>query len=165
MNGIDIIALAALAWAVFNGWRRGMILQICTLVGIILGFWAAGHYGAAVGRALHIPDEFATAAGFALLLIGVMILVALLSKGLRKVFSFAGLGALDVVLGILFSCIKMLLILCALFWIFDILNGPEHRMVSAQTLAASKLYRPILGIADWFMPVINGVTDTVRDVL
>lgn len=165
MNGIDIIVLAALAWAVFNGWRRGVILQICTLAGIILGFWVAGRYGAHVGHALRIPDEFATAAGFALLLIGVMILVALLSRGLRRVFSFAGLGTLDIVLGVLFSCIKMLIILCALFWIFDILNGSEHRMVSAETLAASKLYKPILGIADWFMPLLNGVTDTVKEVL
>ena len=165
MNGIDIIAIAALAWAVFNGWRRGMIFQIGTLVGIIIGFWVAGRYGAQVGHALRIPDEFATAAGFALLLIGVMILVALAAKALRKVFSFAGLGTLDIVLGILFSCIKMLVILCALFWIFDILNGNEHRLVSAETLAASKLYRPILGIADWFIPLFNGVTDTVKDVL
>ena len=165
MNGIDIIAIAALAWAVFNGWRRGMIFQIGTLAGIIVGFWVAGHYGAQVGHALRIPDEFAAAAGFAIMLVGVMILVALASRLLRKMFDFAGLGTLDVVLGILFSCIKMLIILCALFWIFDILNGSEHRFVSAQTLAASKLYRPILGVADWFMPVINGVTDTVRDVL
>ena len=165
MNGIDIIAIAALAWAVFNGWRHGMIFQIGTLAGIILGFWAAARYGAQVGHALHIPGEFATAGGFALLLVGVMILVAVISRLLRRAFSFAGLGTLDILLGILFSCIKMLLILCALFWIFDILNGSEHRFVSAETLAASKLYRPILGIADWFIPLFNGVTDTVKDVL
>lgn len=165
MNGIDIIAIAALAWAAFNGWRRGMILQICTLAGIILGFWVAGRYCAQVGHALRIPDEFAAAGGFALLLVGVMILVALLSRLLRRVFSFAGLGTLDIALGVLFSCIKMLIILCAVFWIFNILNGSEHRFISGQTLAASKLYRPILGIADWFIPLFNGVTNTVRDIL
>lgn len=165
MNGIDIIAIAALAWAVFNGWRRGMIFQIGTLAGIILGFWVAGHYGAQVGHALRIPDEFAAAGGFALLLVGVMILVAIVSRLLRKAFSFAGLGTLDIVLGILFSCIKMLVILCAAFWIFQLLNGSEHRLVSGETLAASKLYRPILNIADWFIPLFNGVTDTVKDIL
>ena len=157
--------MAALAWAVFNGWRRGMIFQIGTLAGIILGFWVAGRYGAAVGHALRIPDEFSTAGGFALLLIGVMILVALASRLLRKVFSFAGFGTLDVMLGILFSCIKMLVILCALFWIFDLLNGSEHRFVSGDTLSASKLYRPILGIADRFIPLFNSAADTVREVL
>ena len=165
MNGIDIIAIAALAWAVFNGWRRGMTLQICTLAGIFIGFWVAARYGTQAGHALRIPDEFATAGGFALLLVGVMIVVALISRGLRKVFSFAGLGTLDIVLGIVFSCIKMLIILCAVFWIFDTLNGPEHRMVSGETLDASKLYRPILGIADRLIPMINGVTNTVKDVL
>ena len=165
MNGIDVIAIAALAWAVFNGWRRGMIFQIGTLVGIIIGFWVAGRYGAQVGHALRIPDEFATAGGFALLLVGVMILVAIISRLLRKAFSFAGLGMLDIVLGILFSCIKMLIILCAAFWIFQFLNGSEHRFVSAETIAASKLYKPILGIADRFIPMFNGVADTVSKTL
>ena len=149
----------------FNGWRRGMTLQICTLAGIILGFWVAGRYGATVGHTLRIPDEFAAAGGFALLLVGVMIVVALLSRLLRKVFSFAGLGTLDIVLGILFSCIKMLVILCAAFWIFELINGSEGRLVSAHTLAASKLYRPILGIADWFIPLFNSAADTVKEVL
>ena len=165
MNGIDIIAMAALAWAVFNGWRRGMIFQIGTLAGIVIGFWVAGHYGPAVGHALRIPDEFASAAGFALLLVGVMILVAVVSRLLRKVFSFAGLGTLDIVLGILFSCIKMLIILCAAFWVFHLVNGAEHRLVSAETLAASRLYRPILDIADWFIPLFNTATDTVKHAL
>ena len=165
MNGIDIIAIAALAWAVFNGWRRGMIFQIGTLAGIIVGFWVAGHYGAQVGHALRIPDEFATAGGFALLLVGVMIAVAIVARLLRKVFSFAGLGALDITLGILFSCIKMLVILSAAFWIFQLINGHEHRFVAAETLASSKLYGPILGIADWFIPLFNGVADTVGKAL
>ena len=165
MNGIDIIVMAALAWAVFNGWRRGVIFQIGTLVGIVLGFWVAGHYGPAVGHALRIPDEFATAAGFSILLVGVMSLVAVVSRLLRKVFSFAGLGTLDIVLGILFSCIKMLVILCAAFWIFNLINGAEHRLVSAETLAASKLYDPILGFAERFIPLFNTATDTVKNVL
>ena len=142
-----------------------MTLQICTLAGIILGFWVAGRYGATVGHALRIPDEMAAAAGFALVLLGVMIAVAVVSRLLRKVFSFAGLGTLDIALGILFSCIKMLIILCAAFWVFDVLNGSECRLVSAGTIEASKLYRPILGIADRFIPLFNGVTQTVREVL
>lgn len=165
MNGIDIIIIAALAWAVFNGWRRGMIFQIGSLAGVVIGVWAAAHYGASVGRTLHIPDEFATAGGFALVLVGVMIALALVSRLLRKVFSFAGLGTLDIVLGILFSCIKMLVILCAALWVFKFANGEEHRFVSAETLAASKLYGPILGIADWFAALFDGVTSTVRDTL
>ena len=165
MNVIDIIALAALAWAVFNGWRHGMIFQIGTLAGIIIGFWVAGRYGPAVGHALRIPDGFAPATGFAMLLIAVMILVALLARGIRRAFNFAGFGTLDIALGVVFSCIKMAVILCALFWILHLVNGPEYRLVPAQTLAESKLYQPILGVAEWFIPLFNSAADTVRDVL
>lgn len=165
MNFIDIIVLAAMAWAAYSGWKRGMILQICTLLGIALGFWLAAQYGAAVGQALHITGRFATAGGFAVVLVTVIIIVAVVSRLLRNTFRFAGLGSLDVVLGVLFSCVKMLLILCALLWVFDVLNGDTHRFLSEQTLAGSKLYRPILDLARHITPVLDGVTDTVREVL
>ena len=165
MNWIDIIILVALAWAVWNGWKRGMTLQICTLAGIVAGVWVAARYGYQLGQALHVPFEFAAATGFALLLLGVMILVAVISRGLRRIFNFAGLGTLDIALGVLFSCIKMLVILCAVFWVFNLLNGEAHRLLPAETLAGSKLYGPILGIADRIMPLLNSVTDTGRDVL
>ena len=165
MNWIDIIIVVALAWAVWNGWQRGMTLQICTLAGIIAGVWVAARYGFQLGQALQVPFEFASATGFAILFLGVIIIVALISRGLRRIFNFAGLGSLDIALGVLFSCIKMLIILGGALWAFDLLNGDAHRIVPAETLEGSKLYRPILGIADRIMPMLNGVTDSIRNAL
>ncbi|MDE5637538.1 MAG: CvpA family protein [Alistipes sp.] len=156
MNGIDIIVLAAMAWAVFNGWRRGMILQLCTLAGVGLGLWLAAAHGAQVGRALHIGDEFATAGGFLIVLVGVMIVVALLSRLLRRIFSFAGLGALDIAAGILFSCLKMLLVLCALFSVVDALNT-DCTLISRQTIEGSRFYARILSVADCIIPVLKNI--------
>jgi len=161
MNGIDIVTLAMLAWAVFNGWRRGMILQICTLIGIILGIWLAARYGGEVGRMLRIGDEFAAAGGFLVVLVGVMIAVALLSRLLRRIFSFAGLGTLDIVAGVAFSCIKMLLVLCALFSVFEVLNA-GYSLVSERTVKESRFYGPVLGIADRIMPVLDAAGDAVK---
>ncbi|MCH5335732.1 MAG: CvpA family protein [Alistipes sp.] len=164
MNVIDIITLAFLAWAVYNGWSKGVIHQICTLAGIVLGIWLGVRYGAHVGALLHIGPEFAFAGGFAVVLVGVMIVVALLARLLRNIFHFAGLGTLDVLLGVLFSCIKMLLILCALFWVFDTLNGKMH-LVSNDVLDGSRLYHPILGIADRVADMGNDAAGTIGKAL
>lgn len=156
MNGIDIVVFVAMAWAVFNGWRRGMILQLCTLAGVGLGLWFAAEYGASVGHALHIGDELATAGGFLTVLVGVMIAVALLSRLLRKVFSFAGLGTLDIAAGILFSCLKMLLVLCALFAVLDALNA-DYTLISRPTVEGSRFYARILSLADYIVPVLKNI--------
>lgn len=156
MNGIDIIVLVAMAWAVFNGWRRGMILQLCTLAGVGLGLWFASQYGGQVGRAMHIGDEFATAGGFLTVLVGVMIVVAVLSRLLRRIFSFAGLGTLDIVAGIMFSCLKMLLVLCALLAVVNALNA-DYTLISRQTIEGSRFYAPILSVADRIIPVLNNI--------
>ena len=35
MNIFDIIVYIALAWAVFNGWRRGLLLQLISLAALV----------------------------------------------------------------------------------------------------------------------------------
>jgi len=39
MSVIDLIVGLLMLWAVFNGWRQGLILQLCSLAGIVLGAW------------------------------------------------------------------------------------------------------------------------------
>jgi len=41
MSVIDLIVGLLMLWAVFNGWRQGLILQLCSLAGIVLGAWLA----------------------------------------------------------------------------------------------------------------------------
>ena len=38
-----------LVLAVWNGWRQGFVMQVCSLAGIIAGIWVASRYGAEVG--------------------------------------------------------------------------------------------------------------------
>ena len=61
MNTIDLVVYLVLALALFEGWRRGAILQICSLAGLVAGIWLAARYGAAVGTWLGI-DPAASAA-------------------------------------------------------------------------------------------------------
>ena len=49
MNTIDLIVCLILALAVWNGWRQGFVMQICSLAGIVAGIWLASRYGVYVG--------------------------------------------------------------------------------------------------------------------
>lgn len=164
MNWIDILTVVFMVWAVFNGWRRGVILQICTLAGIAGGLWLAIHYGESVGSMLGITKSYALVCGFAIVLVATMVGVSLISRMLRSLFSFAGLGIVDVIAGIAVACVKYLLVLCAIFSVFDILNA-NLGVISQQTLDSSLFYHRILGIGDKIMPYLHQAGEAIKQTI
>ena len=81
MSVIDLIVGLLMLWAVFNGWRQELILQLCSLAGIVLGAWLGIRFGTEAGALLHLDEEFAAAGGFlavfVVVLIAAVVLIAL----------------------------------------------------------------------------------------
>ena len=77
MNTLDLIVCLVLALAVWNGWRQGFVVQICSLAGIVAGIWIAARFGAQVGGWLRLDDEVAAAGGFVTALVAVILVVAI----------------------------------------------------------------------------------------
>lgn len=86
MSVIDLIVGLLMLWAVFNGWRQGLILQLCSLAGIVLGAWLGIRFGTEAGALLHLDEEFAAAGGFLAVFVVVLIAVAVRGTAVRKVF-------------------------------------------------------------------------------
>lgn len=86
MSVIDLIVGLLMLWAVFNGWRQGLILQLCSLAGIVLGAWLGIRFGTEAGALLHLDEEFATAGGFLAVFVVVLIAVAIVGRLLRRCF-------------------------------------------------------------------------------
>ena len=59
MNSIDLIVCLVVVLAVWNGWRQGFIVQICSLAGIVAGIWLAARFGSVVGGWLRLDPEIA----------------------------------------------------------------------------------------------------------
>lgn len=151
MNTIDLIVLLVLAVAVWNGWRKGFIVQVCSLLAIVAGLWCAAHYGHAVGEALQLDESVRTAGGFAVVLVAAVLVVAVAARAVRGIFRFAGLGTFDLVLGIAVSVFKYLLVVSALFAAFDKFNA-DYSLVSESAVASSRCYRPVLRLSEVVFP-------------
>lgn len=162
MNTIDLIVCLVLLLAVWNGWRQGFILQVCSLAGIVAGIWLASRYGAAAGELLRLDPEIAAPAGFVTVLLVVVLVVAILARVARKVFHFAGFGIPDVILGILVAVVKFLLILSALFSALERLND-DYSLVDKQTIEESKTYKPILRLSQSVLPLFEWVGDRIPE--
>lgn len=160
MNVIDLIVCLVLVLALWNGWRQGFIVQICSLAGIALGIWLASRFGGEVGRWLGLEEQVAAAGGFITVLVAVALVVAIAARVVRRVFHFAGLGVADIFLGIVVSVVKYLLVLSLLFSAFDRLNA-DSALVKPQTIELSRSYKPILRISELLFPFLEWVGDRV----
>ncbi len=154
MNAIDLIVCLVAVLAVWNGWRRGFILQICSLVGLLAAIFLAARFGAPVGEWLKLDPAVAAAGGFAAVLVVVLIAVAVAGRLLRKIFQFAGFGLLDVVLGIAVSLLKYMLLLSALFAAFETLNR-DYALVEPQVIEESRTFRPVAGLSERILPFLE----------
>ncbi|MDE7123533.1 MAG: CvpA family protein, partial [Alistipes sp.] len=63
MNLLDLIVCLALVVAVWNGWRSGVVVQVCSLAGLLAALWAAARYGAPAGEWLRLDEGRAAAGG------------------------------------------------------------------------------------------------------
>lgn len=149
-----------LVLAVWNGWRQGFIVQICSLAGIVAGIWLAARFGAQVGAWMHLDPDVAAAGGFVTVLVVVVIVVAIAARVVRKAFHFAGLGVADTVLGVAVSVLKYLLILSALFSAFDRLNE-DYCLVGPETIEHSKSYKPVKRLSEAIFPFLEWVGEQV----
>ncbi len=82
MSWLDIVILVAIAVAAFLGLRMGLIKAVLVLAGIIVGVILAGHYSGPLGERLtFIPGEgIAEVVAFAIILIGVLVVAAIIAK-------------------------------------------------------------------------------------
>ena len=103
MNPFDIIVYVALAWALVSGWWRGLAVQLLSLAGVVAALFVAAAYGRSLGELLGMDDSVAGVTGFIIIFLAVLVAVGVAARLLRTVFRFAGLGALDALLGVVFS--------------------------------------------------------------
>ena len=136
MNAVDLIVCLVLALAVWNGWRQGFILQVCSLAGIVAGIWLA--------------------AQFVAVLVAVILVVAIAGRLVRKLFHFAGFGIADTLLGIAVSVLKYLLVLSVLFSAFDDLNE-DYTLAGPETIEKSKSYKPVMHLSEAVFPFLEWV--------
>ncbi len=154
MNGLDIFFAVVLLWAVFNGWRRGFLRQLFSLAGIIIGVWITAKYGARVGAWIPGDETYTTPAGYVLLLLVSMIGLGLLGRAVSGLFSLAGFGTLDVLLGVLISVAKWAILLGFLCYGFVKLD-PEGKVLDSKYRNESRVFTPLSRIPVKVMPFVE----------
>lgn len=162
MNIFDLIVYVALAWAIFNGWRRGLLLQVFSLVSIVAALYLGVLYGAEAGVMLGMEGTTAQIGGFIAIFVAALIVIAIAGRLLRGVFKLAGLGVADTLLGIALSVVKVGLVVSVLFSGFEALNR-DYKLASKQKVESSRWFKPVAGITDKLTPYFEELKDNLLE--
>ena len=147
MNVLDIaIILVALAFLV-KGLVRGLIREAATLAGLILGLILALRYSkefeGLLVQALG-PWAFLDLVAFALIFVGVFVVVAIIGTLLSRLAAKAWLGGLNRFLGMILGAAQGAVLIVLGVCLLSYLGGPE-----SPALTGSRLAPPVLRTVAW----------------
>lgn len=112
MNWLDIALLVILAMAAFKGFQRGLLVELASLVGLVLGIWAGLKFNRTVAGWLGF-EEHQEALGFIVILLSVLALLHLGAQLATKGMDLTGMGLPNKAAGALAGVLRALFMLSA----------------------------------------------------
>jgi membrane protein required for colicin V production len=120
MNFVDILIWAVLLLFVIKGFLKGFVKEVCSLLGLLLGGWAAFKYdhflAEAIRPLIHLPHGIAVFLSFVLIFLSLGLLFYLFGYLLTVVCKIALLGWLNRIGGVLFGLLEGALLLCMVLY-------------------------------------------------
>lgn len=161
MSTVDIIILVCFIPALIEGFSKGFICQIVSLLSIVIGVWVAFHFSELLCPyiAQYIPGLPPTAlhvTGFAILFFFVAVILTLIGKLLSKLVKLVLLGWVDKLLGIVFALLKAAIIIGVVLILFNSINS-LLTLVSDETLGESILYGPLRDFSYKLFPFLKAL--------
>lgn len=125
---IDIAVAICAVWAFILGLRRGIVVQLCHLVGLYMAILLAPRYATEVGSIFMDDPGKAYFAGFCLIVAGGLLVVWIVAPILRLIIVWKPIRAIDALLGGVLNLATMVVVTASLFAVFDRINlGNEVR--------------------------------------
>ena len=155
----NLVLAIPLLWGAYKGMRKGLIVELSSVLAIILGISACSRFSdmmaAFLGAHLHSHisafylSVISVIAVFLLVVIGVFFI----AKGIEKLARALLLGTVNRIFGAVFGLLKWALLLSVLLYFFDILNQ-KALLVPQSGLNNCWMYVHLLPIAPAVMPVL-----------
>ena len=162
MNIFDIVIGILLALGFYKGFKNGLIVEVSSLLGLVVGvvgaFYITKFHGLFLGQWLDWEEPYLKITTFIVSFIVLVILTALLGKLLTKVVDYAALGFLNKCLGGVFGALKFALILSILLLVFNAINS-ETELVDKNTLDSSLFYPYLNAFTDFIWPKLIEMTE------
>jgi len=166
VNGIDIVLGIFLLIGLIQGFRKGLIVELASLAGLVLGVFGAVHFSYIVANWLidytNWNEQTIQLVAFAITFVGILILVSLLAKAVTKLIGLIALGMINRLLGAVFGVLKIAFITSVILFFINSWMPTYNAFLSEEKKEASLLYTPIEMLAPMILP---SFTKEFKDVI
>ncbi|HOG20580.1 MAG TPA: CvpA family protein [Salinivirgaceae bacterium] len=158
MNAIDIFIAIPLLWGMWQGYNKGLISILATLIALLIGVWGSIKFSNIIANFLSnsfgLVSEYNSIIAFSITFIIIVVVVHLLAKALDKLLSAIALGVLVKISGAAFGALKWGLIVSILLSVYNVINV-DYKYTSKETIEKSILYKPVASIAPFVFSYFN----------
>lgn len=172
MNILDILLLIPILAGAIAGFRKGFIVGVVSLLALVLGVFG-GFYFLNWGVSLLI-NEFGLSGrvlpiiAFAIIFIGIIIIVNIIGKILKKFVQMILLGGLDKLAGALVGAFMWIFLVSSLIWVAGVfkMSFPLEWEQESLIYEYVKPVAPaIAGMLDGIIPAVSDIFEGLSDLI
>ena len=164
MKTLDIILLIPLVFGAYLGFKKGLLLEIVSLVALvvaIIGAFKLLDFGMEVLQPYFESWEQALPIiSFVLLFVGILLIVNLIGKIVKKILDMTLLGGLDNFAGSVIGLLKWAFGVSLVLWLGESINIS----VSADMAEGTYIYPIVASIAPFVVELISSYMPFIQDV-
>lgn len=161
MNFIDILIIVPLGYAAWQGFKKGFIIELFTLLALLVGIYAGIHFSDWTARFIRenfeIEGKYLPVVAFTLTFLAVGAMVFFAGKMLERMIKVVNLSPVNKVLGIVFGLIKMVYTISIGIILLETYDE-RGDFIPEDIKTESLLYQPIKAVASATIPAIEEST-------
>lgn len=161
MNYFDIIILIPLLWGAYKGFKKGLVIEIASLIALFLGIWGGVKFSSISAKYLSemfdISQKIMPLISFAVTFILIVIAVFALAKMLQRIIKMVALGTINKIAGGAFGVLKFALIISVVLSLVNNINS-EIQFIEPEMQESSLLFKPVSKIAIILIPGLSGIS-------
>lgn len=158
MNVLDIILIIPLLFAIYRGFRKGLVYMAASLLALILGIIGAIKFRSAVGILLDswftISPDHLNVIAFAVTFLLIVLIVHSAAFLVDKLIKAVALNFVNRMLGVVFGLIVTSFILSMLLWPLNTVNE-QREIIKKDHIEGSLLWKPLSAIAPTLFPYLK----------
>ena len=158
MNVIDIIFLVPLLFALYRGFKKGLIHMIASLLALVLGIVGAIKlrplFTSLLDSIFNIAPEHINVIAFAVAFVVIVLVVHIVAFLVDKLVKAVALNFVNRLLGMAFGLLVTAFVISMILWPVNQVNV-EKQIIKPKHIENSLLYKPLSAFAPAVFPYLK----------
>lgn len=158
MNFLDIIFLVPLLFALYRGFKKGLVHMIASLAALILGILGAIKlrpvFAGMLDSWFNIKPDHVNIIAFAVAFVLIVIVVHIIAYFVDKLIKAIALNFINRLLGMVFGVVVTAFVISMILWPINEVNK-QKEIIKNERIEGSLLYKPLSSLAPSMLPFLK----------